>query len=988
MPTGLEIQYVLALRGPNIWARFPVLEVWVHLHDLKDVASSELPGFNDRLQTLLPSLVNHRCSVGEPGGFFQRLERGTYLAHVFEHVAIELQALAGSDVGFGKTRMTRTDGVYKIGLEYEDEETGRAACHLAQTVCHAAVTGGALDLAGGIERLRAILARNRPSPAVAELLDAAKAASVPAQLIDPAAGLVRLGTGANQRRVMGGQTDRTSAVGAHVAKDRVWTRDWLAEVGLPVPAGGRAAGTADEAWAIAQQAGLPVVLRPRYTADAAADTPPLTSEAEVREAFDRLYPPDRTAGGWTTLVDHAPAGAGSYRLLTVGGKLAAALDGDGRDVTDRVHTAVADRAADAAFALRLDVAVVEVFTTDPGRPLEEAGGTICGVDAQPDLAAFREPAGGQPRPVGRTVIDALFPDPRASRIPVVAVTGTNGKTTTTRLTAHLLGQVWQPVGMCCTECVEIGGRRVWTGDCSGPRSARVVLQHPEVRAAALETARGGILHGGLAFDRCDVSVVTNIGQGDHLGDSWDVETPEELADVKATIVWATAPWGAAVLNAADPLVVGMRKYCEGAVVFFGRDETNPVIRDHRSAGGRAVFVRGSDILLAEGATETILIGLDAVPLTHGGRVPFQVENTLAGSAAAWSLGVPIDAIRHGLATFRPSLDQVPGRFNLLDVAGVTVVLDYGHNVSALHRLFEVLGRFPHPKRTAVYSAAGDRRDRDMVDQGELLGRAFDRVVLYEDTYLRGRAEGDISRLFREGLARGGRTQEVTTVKGGMEAIAAALAVCRPGELLLVQPDRIEDGVAFLKQFLSTGGREITMSQAIEGGPQINPEPAPAARPAAGAVHVGQSRLGRAAFATRPLAAGEVVAGGWGPVTDVRSRYTMQVDDDLHLDPPSPVRFFNHSCDPNCGILIRTGVEWVEVHTLRDVDPGEELTLDYETFETEFAALVGPCECAAPACRGRLRGYAALSPERRARYGRYVAEYLREADTPHLAPRKG
>ncbi|WP_202947410.1 cyanophycin synthetase family protein, partial [Zavarzinella formosa] len=244
MPTGLDIEFVLALRGPNIWARFPVLEVWVQLHDLKNLASSEMPGFNERLRAMLPSLISHRCSVGEVGGFFQRLERGTYMAHIFEHIALELQALAGSDVGFGKTRMARAGGAYKIGLEYEDEETGRAACELAKAVCDSAVNGTPVDLSGGIERLKAIRSRNRPASAVAELLDAAKEADVPAQLIDPAAGLVRLGTGARQRLVMGGQTDRTSAVGAHVSKDRQWTREWLAEAGLPVPAGGR------EVWSV------------------------------------------------------------------------------------------------------------------------------------------------------------------------------------------------------------------------------------------------------------------------------------------------------------------------------------------------------------------------------------------------------------------------------------------------------------------------------------------------------------------------------------------------------------------------------------------------------------------------------------------------------------------------------------------------------------------------------------------------------------------
>lgn len=967
--TGLKILSLNALRGPNIWARFPVLEVWVDLGDLADSSSDEIPGFNDRLKSYLPGLIEHRCSVGERGGFFQRLARGTYLAHIFEHVVLELQALAGVNVGYGKTRMTSKEGVYKIGIEYENEELGRAACEFGREVCLAAVHGTPIDIEAGVAKLQEVYAVNRPSPLVENLLAAANRHGVPAAVVasdDGPGKLVRLGWGANQRRVLDGQTDRTSGVGASAAGDRELTRLFLQAAGVPIP-GGYSAKTSDEAWAAAESVGLPVVMRPKHTSTTAKATAPLNSEEEVRAAFETVY---NSPDGWTPIVDPLTPGE-SYRVLAVGGKVAASIDASGNPV--EVSPAIAERVADAVSALKLDVAIVEVVTSDVTKSLEETRGTVLGIDANPDLAAF-------PKTVADAIVKALFPEPRASRIPTVGVTGTNGKTTTTRLIAHLMGTVHEPVGFTCTEGIFIGGpsdrtgrpadssiewKRVETGDCSGPKSAKFVLRHPDLRAAVLETARGGILREGLGFDRCDVAVVTNIDAGDHLG-SADIETAEQLADVKGTLVWGVAKWGTAVLNAADPLVVGMRKYCDGTVTFFARDPANSVIQEHLAKGGRAVYVRNNAVILADGDAETVLVTLENVPLTHAGLVPFQVENVLAASAAAWAIGIPLDKIAAGLESFRGGVDHAPGRFNLFAVNGLTIVADYGHNVSALNRLLGVLTAFPHEKRTIVYSAAGDRRDVDIIAQGEMLGRHFDRVFLYEDTYLRGRKDWEIANLFKQGIDLGERTQEVYPIKGSLAAILRATETAAPGELLVVQPDTIDDGIAFWEVVKSKGGREITMSEAVA---------------CEEAVEIRESRFGRAAHAGRAFAPGDVISTGSGPVTRERTKYSIQIDHDLHVDTPDPIRLLNHSCDPNCGIIVRTGSGELEVHALRDIEEGEELTLDYETFETEFRVLTGPCLCLAPNCRGKLRGYAYLPQDRREYYGKYVAEYLRDSDIP-------
>jgi cyanophycin synthetase len=811
----MEFLKTQALRGPNIWARFPIMETWVDLQGLKDHASSEIPGFNDRLKAFLPSLAEHRCSEGRAGGFYERLDRGTYLAHILEHVVLELQTLAGAPVKYGKTRMSKTDGVYKIAVGYKDEDLGRAAFNVGRDLVLAAVQDRPFDVAAAVASLAAIFETNKPSPMAAAVLAAAKERRIPARLIDTS-GLMQLGYGARQRRVLEGQTDASSAVANGIAYDRVLTREILAAIGVPAPYG-RAASSEDNAWAAAQEVELPAIVRPKFV-NAIGGSAPLATEADVRAGYRQL-----AEQGYTVLVEHATPGH-EHRLIVIGSKVVAAFrktDAGWLDVSPTLHPRSAKRAVDAAQVIGLDVAAIDIIIENPAVPLEDQKGAVISVIAQPDLGPHLNVGQTSSLPVSEqagsllhvALLDHLFPNPQSSRIPLVAVTGTNGKTTTTRLTAHLLGQVHPVVGMCCTEGIYINQRRIMKGDCSGPKSAKAVLNHAEPHAAVLEVARGGILREGLGFDRCDVAIVTNIGDGDHLGNN-DIDTPEQLAYVKSTIVWAVEKNGFAVLNANDPLVVPMTQWCHGGVIFFARPANHPVILEHRGKGGRAIFTERSTIILAEGTSTIELIALADVPLTQGGRVGFHVENALAAAGAAWALGIPLDAIRRGLAGFAPKMDQVPARFNIMDIGGITVVLDYGHNTSAVARMLEVLDQFPHKKRSVVYSAAGDRRDVDIVAQGEQLGAAFDRVFIYEDTYLRGRREGEITELFQTGMSLTRRVHDIRSVKGGMLAIEIAFAACRPGELLVIQPDRIDEGVALLQRFVQQGGREMSLEEAL------------------------------------------------------------------------------------------------------------------------------------------------------------------------------
>jgi cyanophycin synthetase len=811
----MEFRRVRALRGPNIWANFPVLEAWVDLGPYKDSSSEEMPGFNERLMTWLPTLIEHRCSVGARGGFFERLRRGTYLAHILEHVTLELQTLAGTDVGYGRARETNEEGVYKVALEYEDEELGRACLAAGRELCLAAVHGTPFDVAAEIEKLRALARRVMPGPDLTAVLRAARKRNIPVIRLGNA--LLQLGYGCRQRRLLGAQTDRTSALAASIADNNELTRTLLHAAGVPVP-DGRLVSSALDAWEAAEEVGLPVIVKPRYGRRCKCGRN-LTTRQEVIAAYEAVS--EQTS---SILVERFAAGA-EWRLLVAGKRLVAAVRREASgavDATDSVHPEVAAHAVEAARAVGLDVAGIDVVTEDIGRPLGQTGGVVVGITANPGLTLHLQPASGTARPVADALLDQLFAPGQTGRIPLVAVTGVNGKTTTTRLITHLLTQVGRRVGMTCTEGIYIAGRRMEAGDCSGPLSARAVLENPLVEATVLETARGGILRAGLGFDRCDVGIVTNIAEGDHLGIA-GIETVEDLARVKRTVVEAVAPEGAAVLKADDPLVAAMAERCPGSVIFFARSPSDPVLAAHRASGGRAVFVRDGRIVLAQGKEETPLVLLSHVPFTHGGRVGFQVENALSAAGAAWALGLPLEEIRLGLESFVADLDGAPARFNVVELDGATFILDYGHNPSSLTSVIETLDGFAHRRRTAVYGAAGDRRDSDVIRQGELLGRAFDRVILFEEeNCIRGRQPGALFALLRQGLATGGRVREVEEVNGAVAAAELALQTVRSGDLVLVQVDLVDQTVDLVRRRLA----EAEQQQVEEFEPTAAPSRVP------------------------------------------------------------------------------------------------------------------------------------------------------------------
>jgi cyanophycin synthetase len=763
----MEFRKVLALRGLNIWARFPVLEAWLEMGALNDTGPDAPPGWHARLKSWLPG----------PG---ERLQEGATLPGALAVVALELQELAGAEVAFAQVRAMAAGAVYQVVVEYREEELGRACLESARLLCLAAIHDQALDVAAEIERLRRLAEQAPRNAGTAAVLEAARRAGIPARQVTPE-GLLFLGQGARQRRFLAGQTDQTSALAESIAGDRELTRSLLQAVGVPTPPDGQPAGAGRRLLVVGEQ---------------------VVAASDVAASFQLA---DSSAPAQERPV--ARSESGDERNKTVSYKLAATI-----------HPEVAARAVEAVRVIGLDVAEVGVVAESLDRPLEEQGGVIDGIDPHADLGRFG-PAGAG------AVLEYLFPGGQTGRIPVVAVTGVNGKTTTTRLITRMLGRSGRCVGMTSTEGIYLferqpgadgwASRRLEVGDCSGPASAQAVLQHPRVEAAVLETARGSILRAGLGFDQCDVAVVTNIGEGDHLG-MCDIDTPEQLARVKRTIVEAVAPGGAAVLKADDPLVAKMAGHCPGSVVFFSRDARHPVVLEHLHAGKRAVVVQKGWIVLAEGRREVPLVALEQVRFTWQGRVGFQVENALAAAAAGWALHLPLGMIIATLKTFSADVDQAPARFNLLEVNGAVAVFDYGHNADSLASLIAVLEQMPHRWRSVVYTAAGDRRDSDLVRQGELLGDGFDRVVLYEEEHCtRGRGPGEIISLFRQGLAGRRRVSQVEEVRGALPAIQALLESARPGDLLLVQVDLVEETVELMRRRLAGGSaREIDFTEAL------------------------------------------------------------------------------------------------------------------------------------------------------------------------------
>ena len=857
----MQVSRIRALRGPNLWTRHTAIDAVVSCSE-QECSLEHLPGFEEQLSRLFPAMG--ALPVPPADGKLST-------AHALERVTLALQAQAGCAVSFSRTTPAPEEGVYQVVVQYSEEAVGRLAFDLACKLCQAAQEGTSFDLEDALHQLREIDEDVRLGPSTGSIVDAAVARGIPYRRLTQGS-LVQFGWGAQQRRIQAAEVDSTSAIAESIAQDKELTKKLLQSAGVPVPIG-RPVNDADDAWAAAQEIGVPVVVKPRDGNQGKGVAVNLTTREQVVAGFEaaRQFRDDIMVEKYLPGID--------YRLLVVGNKLVAAarrdpplVIGDGQhtvaelvaqvnadprrgeghatsltkirfddiararlaeqglnehsvptlgqrvvlrnnanlstggtatDVTDEVHPEVSARAIAAALMVGLDICGVDVVCENIARPLEEQSGGIVEVNAAPGLRMHLSPSFGKGRNVGEAVINHMFPHGEDGRIPLVAVTGTNGKTTTVRLMSPLLRASGQRVGMTNTDGVYVNGRQTDSGDCSGPRSARNVLMHPDVDVAVFETARGGMLREGLGYDQCQVAVVTNIGAGDHLGLNY-ITTVEDLAVLKRVIVQNVAATGYAVLNATDPIVAAMASSCPGKIIFFASDRHHPVMATHRAQGHRTVYVDGDSVVAAEGSwRETI--HLRDVPITRNGKIGFQVENVMASVAAAWGAGLPWQTIRRGLSGFVNDSDNAPGRFNLMDFKGATVIADYGHNPDAMRALVAAVDALPGNRRSVVISGAGDRRDEDIREQTVILGAAFDDVILYQDAAQRGRGDGEVMALLREGLAGAARTRHVEEIRGEFIAIDTALDRLQPGDLCLVLVDQVEEALAHLARRCAEAG---------------------------------------------------------------------------------------------------------------------------------------------------------------------------------------
>ena len=880
-PRGsLRVIETRVYRGPNYWSYDPTIKLVVDLGVLEAFPTNLLPGFTEGLLSMLPGVGLHSCGTGRAGGFEQRLKDGTWVGHVAEHIALQLQRDAGTEVGRGKTRSTGEPGRYHVVYSYAEESVGLAAGRLAvRLVNHLVEPAKEFNLATEFEQLVLLAERAAFGPSTQALLDEASLRDIPWIRLNEQS-LVQLGHGVHQKRIRATMTSNTSSLGVDIASDKKLTNKLLAGTGVPVPRAD-VVRNADEAVTAATRIGYPVAVKPLDGNHGRGVILNLADEAAVRDGYAIARRESRNGG---VVVESFLTG-NDYRCLVIGGVLRAVaqripahVDGDGAqslteliestnadprrgighekvltrinvdeesiayaaeqgfgltdvppdgtrvflkrtgnmstggisiDRTEEIHPENTEIAEQAARVVGLDIAGIDFICPDISVPVRETGGGIVEVNAAPGFRMHTHPTEGEAQYVAKPVIDMLFPPGSPARIPIVAVTGSNGKTTTARMISHIFKGMGRKVGMTSTDGIVVDGRLIRRGDMSGPKSASTVLQNPNVEMAVFEVARGGILREGLGYDRNDVAVVLNV-TGDHLG-LGGITSMRQLAAVKQVLVEAVPRDGTAVLNADDPLVAAMGRHCSGSVIYFSMDPNNEIVRRQASRGRRAVTVEpgrnGDMIVLRSGRKNLPLVWTHLLPATFEGRARMNVQNALAAAAATWAAGAHLHDVRQGLRTFTTSYFMAPGRLNMFELDGYRVIVDYAHNAPAVSALGEFVGRLTEPsasgrralvtgQRIGVMATAGDRRDEDIVELGRIAAAHFDTIVVREDANNRGRPRGEtaalIERGIRQEMERGARCTSVETVLDEMEATRYALDMGHEGDVVVVCVDHAND----------------------------------------------------------------------------------------------------------------------------------------------------------------------------------------------------
>lgn len=870
----MKILEIRALRGANYWSnRWKKLIVLkLDIEDYEQKPSDKITGFFERLNKLLPSLYTHTCSYEHEGGFFERVKEGTYAGHIIEHIALELQTLAGMDTGFGRTRETETPGVYNVIFSYIEEEAGIYTAKLAVDLFLGIAEDKPIEelrkkLDDDIQTLREIREEVRFGPSTGSIIEEAEQRGIPHIRLNEQS-LVQLGYGIYQQTIQATVTCKTSFISTDIASDKSLSKKLLQSMGIPVPKGFKIRKE-DEIEETIHLVGYPVAIKPLDSNHGKGITININSLEEAKNAFHsakkysdsiiiekslegsdfralvinnkliavaeripafvkgdgistikeliaKINSDPRRGYGHEKILTHITADNMTKRILELKGynlntvlkkdeicflKSTANISTGGTaiDRTDEVHPDNIFIFERIARIIGLDIAGIDIIAPDVSTPLTQNGGAIVEVNAAPGFRMHLAPSEGIPRNVAEPVVNMLFPPGGKFRTPIIAVTGTNGKTTTTRLIAHIMKNIGKNVGYTTTEGVYIGNRLIQAGDNTGPVSAQMVLRDPTVEIAVLETARGGLLRAGLGFDGCDIGIVMNV-TADHLGLK-DINSLEEMARVKAIVAENVFKAGYAVLNADDKLVLKMRERLICNIALFSMDENNPEIAKHTSTGGIACVYENNYISLLKGHWKLRVEKVINIPLTYSGRAAFMIQNVLAATLASYILhGVRIEDIRFGLSSFVPSVAQTPGRLNLFEVGNFSVLIDFAHNPAGMEALGKFVEKLPNKIKTGVIGGTGDRRDEDIKNLGKAAAKMLTNIIIREDESLRGRDEGVINKLVLEGIRSEKPDMPVKIIEDEVKAINYALKNAKKNELLVLLPDNISRAIEIVNKF--------------------------------------------------------------------------------------------------------------------------------------------------------------------------------------------
>lgn len=868
----MEILEIRTLRGPNYWSGYwkKLIIMRLDIGEYEEKPSNKIEGFDERMREVMPGLKTHGCSYGEEGGFFRRVEEGTWAGHIIEHFALELQTLAGMDTGYGRTRETDEAGIYNVVFSYYEEEVGRYAAKAAVQLFLAIAEKVPLEeiqeqIAADVQKMREIREEVRFGPSTGSLVEEAVSRGIPYIRLNDQS-LVQLGYGVHQKRIQATTTANTNMIAVDIAANKHATKKLLGDMGVPVPKGYRIRNI-EELEETLESVGFPAVVKPLDGNHGKGASVGIRSLEEAQTAFEKAKEYSR----WI-IVEQQLQGS-DFRALVVNNRLIAVAErvpanvvGDGKktiqelieeintdprrgyghenvltqidvdnqttrcvkkagyeldsvlpegerlflkttanistggtaiDLTDEVHPENVILFERIARIIGLDVAGIDVIAPNVSEPLRENGGGIIEVNAAPGFRMHLSPSEGIGRNVAEHVIDMLFPPGAPSRVPIFAITGTNGKTTTTRLIAHILRNSGHTVGFTTTDGTYIGNDQITKGDNTGPVSAQLVLKDPTVDVAVLETARGGIIRSGLGFDQADIGVVLNVAE-DHLGLK-DVNTLEDLARVKSVVPRAVSRRGFAVLNAEDELVYKMKELVDGKVVCFSMDENHPNIKRRAERGRISCVYENGFVTILKGKWKVRVEKVANIPLTYGGRAEFMVQNVLAATLACFVHGVAIEDIRVGLTTFNAGTAQTPGRLNFIEVGNVTVLMDYAHNPAGARGLTNFISKLPHKHRTAVLNGTGDRRDDDIREFAKVIADNFERIVIRRGNYLRGRTEEEMFEILKEGIAQSENKPQVRVIPESREAIHHAIKNGRKGELVVTLADRVPDDIGYVQE---------------------------------------------------------------------------------------------------------------------------------------------------------------------------------------------